>query len=133
MIVWSIKVTILSLILIFVFHNLYGFFKNTLTTPKIKDLVNKPQKKYDEIINTIKKEKTQEIREKPSTSIPKTDMKDELKHFLSEIKNKPASSIPDNRNGMNGNNSFQSSDSFTMSTTGNMANAGNDYASAYSS
>ena len=109
MIFWSIKVTILSLILIFVFHNLYGFFKNTLTTPKIKDLVNKPQKKYDEIINTIKKEKTQEIREKPSTSIPKTDMKDELKHFLSEIKNKPASSIPDNRNGMNGNNSFQSS------------------------
>ena len=57
MIFWSIKVTILSLILIFVFHNLYGFFKNTLTTPKIKDLVNKPQKRYDEIINTIKKEK----------------------------------------------------------------------------
>ena len=123
MIFWSIKVTILSLILIFVFHNLYGFFKNTLTTPKIKDLVNKPQKKYDEIINTIKKEKTQEIREKPSTSIPKTDMKDELKHFLSEIKNKPASSIPDNRNGMNGNNSFQSSDSFTMSSSGNMSSS----------
>ena len=53
MIFWSIKVTILSLILIFVFHNLYGFFKHTLTTPKIKDLVNKPQKKYDEIKSSL--------------------------------------------------------------------------------
>ena len=138
MIFWSIKVTILSLILIFVFHNLYGFFKHTLTTPKIKDLVNKPQKKYDEIINTIQKGKTEEIKETPiASSIPKTDMKDELKHFLSEIKNKPSMTPPFPNGGCNrnqtGNDGFQSSDSFTISTSGNIGSVGNDYASAYTS
>ena len=45
MLFWSIKIVVLSLILIFVIHNLFTFFKTTLTTPKIKDLVNKPEQK----------------------------------------------------------------------------------------
>lgn len=129
MIFWSIRITILSLVLIFVLHNLYGFFKNTLTTPKIKDLVNKPQKKYDEIINIIQSNKSavveKSVTEPANNNIPKREMKDELKHFLSEIKNKPDSS----------NLEVKSTDSFSFSSAGtnSFANDTNDYANAYSS
>ena len=128
MIFWSIRITILSLVLIFVLHKLYGFFKNTLTTPKIKDLVNKPQKKYDEIINIIQSNKNvvveENVNKPPNNNIPKREMKDELKHFLSEIKNKPDTS----------NLEVKSTDSFSFSSAGSnsFANDTNDYANAYS-
>ena len=34
-------------------HHLYMFLMNTLTVPKIKDLVNKPTQQYHELYNTI--------------------------------------------------------------------------------
>ena len=138
MILWSIKILILSVILIFVSHNLFGFFKDTLTTPKVKDLVNKPQQQYNDIMKTIQKynNSTKESvnksvnnvntsnnvtqNSKQQTMIDKTQMKDELKHFLNEIKNKPmqTSSNP---------SSIQSVDSFENSN----AFIGNSYQNAY--
>ena len=50
---WIIKVTIFSLLLIFLIHYLYSFFKTTLTAPKLKDLVNKPQAKYNTIYKSL--------------------------------------------------------------------------------
>jgi hypothetical protein len=50
---WIIKVTIFSLLLIFLIHYLYAFFKTTLTSPKLKDLVNKPQAKYNTIYKSL--------------------------------------------------------------------------------
>jgi len=44
---------IISIVIIIILHNLFIFFKNNLTTPKIKDFVNKPNKKYREIFNII--------------------------------------------------------------------------------
>ena len=49
-----IKTIIISLILIFLIHYLFLFFKDNLTIPKTKDLVAKPLEKYktmDTIIN----------------------------------------------------------------------------------
>ena len=51
---WIIKVTLISLLLIFLLHYLYSFFKTNLTSPKLKDLVNKPQAKYNTIYNSLK-------------------------------------------------------------------------------
>ena len=51
---WIIKVTMISLLLIFLLHYLYSFFKTMLTSPKLKDLVNKPQEKYNTIYNSLK-------------------------------------------------------------------------------
>ena len=45
--------SIISIILIFVVQNLIYFFKSTLTVPKIKDLVNSPQQKYEAMFNII--------------------------------------------------------------------------------
>lgn len=94
MLFWSIKVVVLSLILIFVVHNLFTFFKSTLTTPKIKDLVNKPEEKYNDILQTIKNSKVNTPvsnstpSEKKITQEDSMNMKHELQHFLSELTNK---------------------------------------------
>ena len=53
MLFWSIKITLLSIILNFIVHYLINFFKSTLTVPKIKDLVNTPTQKYENMFNVM--------------------------------------------------------------------------------
>ena len=53
MLLWIIQISIISIILIFIVQNLLYFFKSTLTVPKIKDLVNSPQQKYEAMFNII--------------------------------------------------------------------------------
>ena len=48
-----IQATIISIVLIFLVHHLFNFFKSTLTVPKIKDLVNTPTQKYDNMFSII--------------------------------------------------------------------------------
>lgn len=50
---WILQISIISIIFIFLVHHLLCFFKSTLTIPKIKDLVNSPVKKYQDIFDTI--------------------------------------------------------------------------------
>ena len=57
MLLFILKNAIISIILIILLHYIYDYFKTNLTTPKVKDLVNKPQIQYDEIIKTIKESK----------------------------------------------------------------------------
>ena len=97
MLLWTIQTTIISIILIFMVHNLIFFFKSTLTVPKFKDLVNSPSQKYEEMFNVISQShqsnnnSTNHIIEKddkylqsllPSSTIPTNSMKNELKSFL---------------------------------------------------
>ena len=102
MLAWVIQITLVSLILIFIIHNLINFFKSTLTVPKIKDLVNNPNKKYDDIYTVISSEKSNEkIFNKNNFSyneedlLPKNenDMKNELKNFLKKQLKEPVSDI----------------------------------------
>ncbi|MFY7729314.1 MAG: hypothetical protein ACOVRN_07350 [Flavobacterium sp.] len=73
-------------------HHLIQFFKTTLTVPKIKDLVNVPTQKYEQIYSIINHPpKSHEdssgeytlidLLPKP-TDEPKSSMKNELKNFL---------------------------------------------------
>ncbi len=89
MLSWVLQITIISIIFIFLVHHLINFFKSTLTVPKIKDLVNSPTKKYEQIYNTISNNKNNPIDSKLNYDIsellPKPDtesMKSELKNFL---------------------------------------------------
>ena len=83
MLYWTVRWIIISLVLIMLIHYLYSFFKNTLTVPKVKDLVNKPTERYNEILETIKTS-----RPKPTTPDPqvKTEMQNELRSFLQDLK-----------------------------------------------
>ena len=55
MLSWIIQISIASIIFIFLVHYLIMFFKSTLTVPKIKDLVNYPNQKYQNIYDAISK------------------------------------------------------------------------------
>ena len=95
MLFWTIQVTLISIILIFLIHHLLVFFKTNLTTPKVKDLVNAPTQKYDAIfnamnfntstansvnINNISLEALEELL--PPIQPDPVDMKNELKQFM---------------------------------------------------
>jgi hypothetical protein len=81
----------LSFIFIFVLHYLYNFFKNNLTTPQVKDLVNKPRELYTEIYKDLN-DKNSHFREKDDiynkeiNNNDKNHMKEELKSYLKQIK-----------------------------------------------
>jgi hypothetical protein len=53
MLTWILQISMISIIFIFLVHNILCFFKSTLTIPKIKDLVNSPITKYKHIFDTI--------------------------------------------------------------------------------
>jgi len=75
---WSIKVIILSIVFIFVVHNIIHYFKTNLTAPKTKDYVFAPVKKYDEIFDVLKKE---EVKEKEIIK-EENSMKRDLMEFM---------------------------------------------------
>jgi len=87
MLAWIIQISIISIIFIFLVHHLFGFFKSTLTVPKIKDLVNSPTQKYQNIYDTISHKSDYNSDSYTNIdllpiSIEKNSMKDELKSFL---------------------------------------------------
>ena len=100
MLSWIIQISIVSIVFIFLVHHLITFLKSTLTVPKIKDLVNSPSQKYQDMFDTMSNSKsnnslnTTSIDNLQSSSdnitysmsdlLPKeeTSMKDELKNFL---------------------------------------------------
>jgi hypothetical protein len=90
MFLWSIQIILFSFLFIFLIHHLFLFFKNTLTTPKVKDLVNIHTEKYNAIYDVInnqeRKEPTLYENLDISSLLPVNknppSMKDELKFFL---------------------------------------------------
>lgn len=84
MFTWIIQISIISIIFIFLVHHLIMFFKSTLTVPKIKDLVNSPNQKYQNIYDTISHKSTSytDIDLLPINDSSDTNMKNELKSFL---------------------------------------------------
>jgi hypothetical protein len=82
MLPWIIQMSIISLVLIILVHYLFTFFKTNLTIPKVKDLVNKPQKQYDALFDTMKEPVIQPTNSEP---VDNSNMKDELKNYLKEL------------------------------------------------
>jgi uncharacterized protein YeeX (DUF496 family) len=76
MLLWTIQISLISLILIFLIHNVIQFLKKTLTVPKIKDLVHSPLQKYENIIRNMSS--------KPVEIVDPDAMKNELKNFLKD-------------------------------------------------
>jgi len=86
MLLFILKNAIISIILIFLLHYIYDYFKTNLTTPKVKDLVNKPQIQYEEIIESIKENNNINKKEmKEKKDLQKLSMKNELKKYMDEL------------------------------------------------
>jgi hypothetical protein len=100
MLLFLVKNVLISVIIIFFLHYIYDYFKCNLTTPKIKDLVNKPQIQYDEIIDVLKKEtitnqeENIETQENITENRIKIDMKNELKKYMNQLNDGDEKSIP---------------------------------------
>jgi hypothetical protein len=95
MLSWVIQITVISIILIFLVHHLINFFKSTLTVPKIKDLVNTPTQKYENMYNIIQQKPNTYTNEDYTLIdlLPKkeeTTMKSELKNFLKNQLHNPS-------------------------------------------
>ena len=85
MLLWVIKQTVISAVMIILVHYIYIFFRDTLTVPKIKDLVNKPQSQYEEIYKSLKNPQTK------TDAKAGGDMKTELQNYLQKLsKEKPS-------------------------------------------
>ena len=80
MIYWVVQYTIISLTLIMLVHYIYTFLIDTLTVPKLRDFVNKPTDRYNEMLSSATK------TQQPVVS---NDMQTELRDFLTNIKRDP--------------------------------------------
>ena len=150
---WIFKVAVVSFLFIFLIHYLYSFFKTTLTSPKIKDLVNKPMRKYDSIydslqsshgymddIEGINSSMNKILNSNPlSTQNPvKQNMKDELKKYLSELSGGgggSGSSISNPNDTSNNNNTTNCASSIlssAASATPDFAMSSSNFSSSYS-
>ena len=104
MLSWFIQITIISIILIFLVHHLIQFFKDTLTIPKIKDLVNAPTKKYEsmflamgdvDVKDDYTYKKSLLPSQAPTIEIDVSSMKNELKNYLKSQHTSTSTSISD--------------------------------------
>jgi hypothetical protein len=109
---WVVQATFISIIFILLVHHLIQILKDTLTYPKVKDLVNVPTKKYENIYNVINQSIGQtHDRSSDTTPIHDLDiytdkllpdieattpagddnnMKNELKNFIKKQQHAPA-------------------------------------------
>lgn len=83
MLYWSIKIIIISFILIFLIHHLINYFTSLLTIPKEKDLYTINNQKY-ELLNNILIDGNKPVSkpEEKKELVKENNMKDELKKFL---------------------------------------------------
>lgn len=97
MIYWILKNIIISLIIIYLFHELINYIKNVFTKPKCVDLFEKVKSKKDHLNKCLKrennkvennciKEEEEESDNILSNELMKINMKEELKMFIKSKK-----------------------------------------------
>ena len=90
MYLWFIKTSIISILLIIIFHHLLIFLQNNFTTPIIKDYIN-INEKYENMINIINDKDATLINDLPMKeeenieNLDNINMKIELKNYLNEL------------------------------------------------
>ncbi len=82
MLVWCFQVIFLSALVIFLFHQLFEYFKDLLTVPFTKDLVNLPMRRYGQIDRVIGGSQPVASRHQESPSSSSESMRQELKQFM---------------------------------------------------
>jgi hypothetical protein len=120
---WTLKWSTLSLVFIILLHHLYNFFMDTLTFPKVKDLVYKPNERYQHLLHNLNKIQSQPETIEPSSRIStgitgmndimdtQTTMKTELLDFLDQIKKHPEPTSQLNKDNISWSNIMNSNSS----------------------
>ena len=110
---WALQHIVLSILLIWIVHKTFKYFKSQLTVPKVKDLVNKPMTEYGNMyrsmemeVNDYKPEADKSISTQEQI-VEKKEMKSKLKEFLANVTDRPELSIS---NFSSGNTNIPSAD-----------------------
>ena len=84
--------SIISFIVIYIAHYLYEYFKTNLTTPRIKDLINRPKMEYAAMYDIINKNNPNNSNNSNNSNNPNneyninsTEIKDELNSFFNDL------------------------------------------------
>ena len=72
-------------------HYLYIYFIDTLTVPKVKDLISQPLEQYQQIVND--EELQNNAKEEIKQEIDDVSMQNELTNFLNNIKENNISTV----------------------------------------
>ena len=84
---------VISLLLIIVIHYLYTYFKETLTNPIEKQIIQQTQEKYEEIYKLSQPLESSQSQSSKKVRITKTqtkknvNMEDELNNFIETLEN----------------------------------------------
>ena len=79
---WILTTIIVSLLIIFILHQLWEYMKQKYSVKKTKDLVSSQIQKYKTIIKELQTNSSNIIQE-PNT----IDLKNDLEDFLEELQN----------------------------------------------
>ena len=124
MLIWILQSMFLSIIFILVVHHLIHFFKTTLTIPKMKDLVNAPTQKYDNMYNIIGNSQSTSLSSLPSLASLTSTSSHDASSFLPSSASASSSSTSD---AFAGSSSFlPSSASASASSSSYSASTGGD-------
>ena len=74
--------SILSIIILALLHHIYSYLKKNLTIPRVHDMVNKPERKYQEIYDKLHSE--ERVVKPPEKT---ADMTHELKDYIKKLTN----------------------------------------------
>ena len=85
--------SIVSFIIIYIAHYLYEYFKTNLTTPKIKDLINRPKMEYTAMYDIINSNNNHDNHnhnnhnnmDNNEYNINSNEIKDELNNFFNDL------------------------------------------------
>lgn len=78
---WILQIILISIILIILTHHTLIYLKDSLTVPKVKDMIHAPSKQYEEMHKIIQNDFLNETKNETKNEM-KNEMKNELKNFL---------------------------------------------------
>ena len=107
MLFWILQSVILSIIFILLIHHLIHFFKTTLTIPKMKDLVNAPTQKYDNMYNIIANSQSSTLSSSSISEVSPISLSDVASFLPSSSTDTSSSFLPSSSN-------FSNASSFGM-------------------
>ena len=93
---YILKIIVVSIIFVGLLHYSYNYLLDTLTEPKVKDLVNRPKEKYESIMKVVNSPVEQNISETNANQLPNNsvhapqqdgspDMKDVLNNYVTQL------------------------------------------------
>lgn len=107
MIFTAIQYTIISLIVIAIFHYLISHFTNNLTVPKVRDLVSDTNAQYETILKQLESGRVVGAKKQNTSTVQST--KQDLKDYLrNQVPSTNSNSLPTSQDAFD--NPYSSSD-----------------------